>query len=116
MALVTVSLVLFTAFIFGGGIYDILDDPPTILRGPQGYITVRGSMQDQTLMESIMSMIFTVLMFAGLFTSYRSIQVIYDSKRATTTLILGICLIILGLSGNYYLLNLKRIIYRQWGI
>lgn len=115
-ALVTVSIVLFTAFIVGGGIYDILDEPPTILRGEQGYIAVRGSMQDQTLMESILVMFLTVLVFAGLFASYRSTQVIYDSRRATTMLILGISLLILGLSGSYYLLSLKRIILRRFGI
>ena len=115
MALVTASIVLFTAFIVGGGIYDMLDDPLPILRGPQGYIAVRGDPQAQTQLESALSMLFTVLSFVGIFISYRSTQVIYDSKRATATLILGIALILLGLSGSYYLLNLKRIILRRYG-
>jgi len=100
----------------GGGIYDLLDGPPTILRGPQGYIAVRGSVQDQTLMESVLVMFLTVLVFAGFFVSYRSTQIIYDSRRATTMLILGISLILLGLSGGYYLLALKRIILSRYGI
>lgn len=108
LTLITVAVVLFTAFIAGGGIYDLLDDPPAILPGPQGWIAVYPAMDKQTLNESILSMVFTVLVFVGLFTSYRSTQVAYDSKRATTMLILGIALILLGLSGSHYLLILKR--------
>ena len=105
---ITVSLVLFTAFIVGGGIYDLLDNPPALLPGPRGWVAVYPAMDRQTLNESILSMIFTLLIFVGMFTSYRSTQIAYDSKRATTMLILGIALILLGLSGSHYLLILKR--------
>ncbi len=115
ITLVTVSVVLFTAFIVSGGIYDILNNPLTVFRGPQGYIAVRGDMQEQTLMESVLSMMFTVLTFGGLLTAYKSTQVIYDSRRALTMLIIGISLLVLGLSGSYYLLNLKGIVWRQFG-
>ena len=112
IALVTASIVLFTAFIAGGGIYDLLDNPITILPGPKGWISIHPYMSEQTLNESILSMIFTILVFAGLLSSYRSTQVAYDPKRATTMLILGIALILLGLSGSHYLLILKRMAAR----
>ncbi len=108
LTLITVSLVLFTAFIVGGGIYDLLDNPPALLPGPKGWVAVHPYMSEQTLNESILSMIFTLLIFVGMFTAYRSTQIAYDSKRATTMLILGIALILLGLSGSHYLLILKR--------
>ena len=114
LTLVTVSIVLFTTFIVGGGIYDLLDDPLTFWVSPgSGRVySVHGRMGEQTLNESLLSMVFTVLIFSGLFSSYRSTQFAYDSKRATTMLILGIALILLGLSGSHYLLILKRLAAR----
>lgn len=108
LALVTASVVLFTVFIVSGGIYDLLDDPLAIVPGPRGgWIAVHPLLGEQTLNESILSMIFTLLIFTGLFASYRSTQIAYDSKRATTMLILGIALVLLGLSGSHYLLRIK---------
>lgn len=109
LTLVTASIVLFTTFIVGGGIYDLLDNPQAIVPGGRGWVAVSPYMDKQTINESILSMVFTVLIFVGLLSSYRSTQVAYDSKRATTMLILGIALILLGLSGSHYLLILKRL-------
>jgi len=114
-ALVAVSLVLFTAFIVGGGVYDLLDHPPPIRGRQGGIITVFGVQSEQTLLESLVSMVFSVLIFLGLFISYGSTQIIYDSKRATTTLILGIALILMGLAGSHYLLTLKRLVLSKYG-
>lgn len=109
LALVTASVVIFTAFIVAGGIYDLLDEPLVLLPGPKGWIAIHPLMSEQTLNESILSMVFTLLIFTGLFASYRSSQIAYDSKRATMMLVIGIALILLGLSGSYYLLRLKQL-------
>lgn len=107
LALVTASVIFFTIFIVGGGIYDLLDNPLVIVAGPQGWIAIHPVLSEQTLNESFLSMIFNLLIFTGLFASYRSTQVAYDSKRATTMLVLGIALVLLGLSGSHYLLRVK---------
>jgi len=107
LALVTASVVFFTVFIVGGGIYDLLDNPLVIVAGPQGWISIHPLLGEQTLNESFLSMLFNILIFGGLFSSYRSTQIAYDSKRATTMLILGIALILLGLSGSHYLIRVK---------
>ena len=107
LTLVTASVILFTIFIVGGGIYDLLDNPLVIVAGPQGWIAIHPVLSEQTLNESFLSMIFNLLIFTGLFASYRSTQVAYDSKRATTMLVLGIALVLLGLSGGHYLLRVK---------
>lgn len=110
VALLTVTVVLFAVFIAGGGIYDLLDNPPAILPGPSGWIAVHPYAGEQTLNESILSMVFMILIFLGLYSAYRSTQVTYDSKRATSLLVTGVALIILGLSGSHYLIILKRIV------
>ena len=102
-------IVVFVSFIAGGGIYDILDNPLTILPGPSGrWISVHPYMSEQTLNESIVSMLLTFSMFAGVYMSYRSTKVAYDQKKANMMLILGIALTLIGLAGSQYLIVLKR--------
>ncbi|MBS7652178.1 MAG: hypothetical protein QW486_05680 [Candidatus Bathyarchaeia archaeon] len=113
--LISVLVVVFTAFIAGGGIYNLIDRPPTIIGFSGGYVAVRGLQDEQTLMESALSMLFLTLTFLGLLTSYRSTRVVYDMRRASMTLFLGIALIALGLSGSFYLLSLKQMVLRQLG-
>jgi len=109
VALISVAVVLFAVFIAGGGIYDLFDNPPAILPGPRGWIAVHPYAGEQTLNESILSMVFMTLIIVGLYSAYRSTQVTYDSKRATSLLVTGVALILLGLSGSHYLIILKRI-------
>lgn len=112
---IAAAVVVFTAFIAGGGIYNIIDKPPTIIGFSGGYVAVRGLQDEQTLMESALSMLFFTMTFLGLLTSYRSTRVVYDARRASMTLFLGITLIALGLSGSFYLLSLKQMALRQLG-
>ena len=62
----------------------------------------------QTLNESIVSMLLTFSMFAGVYMSYRSTKVAFDQKKANMMLMLGIALTIIGLAGSQYLIVLKR--------
>jgi hypothetical protein len=107
--LIAWAIILLTVFIAGGGMYDILDNPPVLFPGPQGgWVAVHPYMSEQTLNESLVSMILTFFMFGGMLAAYKSSQVTYDAKRANTMLILGITLILLGFVGSHYLLILKR--------
>jgi hypothetical protein len=107
--LITWVIILLTVFIAGGGMYDLLDDPPVLFPGPQGsWVAVHPYMSEQTLNESLVSMILTFFMFGGMLAAYKSSQVTYDTKRANTLLIIGITLIVLGFVGSNYLLILKR--------
>lgn len=114
--IIALAVVLFTSFIAGGGLYDIFDKPPTILGGSRGYIAVRGMNDEQTLLESVMAMFLSILIFAGLLVSYKSTEVIYNTKRATMRLVFGILLLLVGLTGCFYLLNLKYFVLRNYGI
>ncbi|MGD2200044.1 MAG: hypothetical protein PVJ38_00255 [Candidatus Bathyarchaeota archaeon] len=106
-------MVVFTAFIAGGGIYDILDNPPSIVPGPGGsWIAIHPLIGEQTINESIVSMILTFFMVGGLLVSYRSTKVTNNPRKANTMLVIGIALILLGLAGNHYLLILKKTVGR----
>jgi len=114
--IILAALILFAAFIASGGLYDIFDSPPTVIGLQEGYLAFRGYLNEQTLLESIFSMILLTITFIGLYLSHRSTQIMYDSKRARAMLVMGIALILLGLSGSFYMINLKSYILRQFGI
>jgi len=100
---------LFCIFIAGGGIYDLLDDPITLFPGSGGgWIAVHPYMGEQTLNESIVSMVLAFSTFTGLLVAHRSTKVAYDRKKANTMLLLGVSLILMGLAGSHYLMILKR--------
>jgi len=106
--------VIFIAFIVGGGIYDMLDNPLTMIPGPRGgWISVHPYMGEQTLNESMVSMLLTFCMFIGLLIAYRSTKVAYDPKKANTMLVIGIAMTLLGLAGSHYLLVLKNLAARS---
>ncbi len=109
---VSIIMILFTAFIAGGGIYDLLDNPPSLYPVGNRWVAVHPFQGEQTINESIVSMTLTLFMVGGLIISYRSAKVTNDSKRANAMLIIGIALILMGLAGSHYLLILKRTIGR----
>lgn len=111
MTLVAWAVVLFSAFIAGGGIYDLLDKPYSFWPGAGGgLVPVHPYAGEQTLNESIVSMALTFFMFAGMLLAYKSTQVAYDSKKANTMLVIAIALVLLGFAGNHYLLILRRLV------
>ncbi len=107
VTLMTVAVVLFSIFVAGGGIYDILVKPPAILGSGDAWTAVDPRSDQQTLSESVVSMFLTGTTFLGLLVSHRSAQVAYDRKKANIMLLMGISLIVLGLAGSYYLILLK---------
>jgi hypothetical protein len=103
------GLVAFCIFVVAGGIYDILENPPTILPGPGGdWMTLHPYGSDQTLYESIFVMMTYTSMFSGLLLAYRSSKVAYDKRRANFMLIIGVGLVMAGFAGNWIIIFLKR--------
>ena len=105
---VGIAIALFAAFIMGGGIYDVVDKPPAIIPGPKGWMAIYPMMSEQTLNESLLAMVFYFLSFLGLYLSHQASRVSYDRRRAATYFLLGIGLVLLSVSGCYYLYFLKR--------
>jgi uncharacterized membrane protein len=101
-------IIAFTIFVSAGGVYDILNSAPAIVVNQNtGEMSSVADINGQTLTESIFSMIMITFMFVGLFAAHRSMGVAYDRRKANSMLILGIAMIILGISGSFYLLLLK---------
>lgn len=109
---ISIIMILFTAFIAGGGIYDLLDNPPSLYPVGNRWVAIHPFQGEQTINESIVSIVLTLFTVGGLIVSYKSAKITNDSRRANMMLIIGIALIIMGLAGSQYLLILKRTIGR----
>jgi hypothetical protein len=104
----SIAVVTFCLFILGGGIYNILENPPTIIPLQSGYSSIHPYMSDQTVTEGYVIMLTNAAIVAGFYMTYRSTQVAYNRSNANRWLIAGIFLIVLGFGGNYVILQIKR--------
>ena len=102
------AVVLFCLFIIGGGIYNILESPPSIIPLQTGYSSLHPYMNEQTSTEGYVIMLINGFIIAGFYMTYRSTQVAYNRTAANRWLMAGIALIVLGFGGNYLILRLKQ--------
>lgn len=111
-SLLIFGFIIFATFIMGGGIYNLLEKPYSILPGPGGgWIAVHPQMHEQTVNESLLSMIFYLFIFSGFILSYRSSQIRYDMRRSKIMLTIGLAILVIGVISCNYLLFLKGILY-----
>jgi len=102
------AVVLFCLFILGGGIYNLLESPQSIIPLQTGYSSLHPYLNKQTSTEGYVIMLINGFIIAGFYMTYRSTQVAYNRTAANRWLMAGIALIILGFGGNYLILSLKQ--------
>lgn len=103
-----VAMIVFIIFILGGGVYDIINEPAsTVATSSDTYSSIYPGYGDQTINESIVSMILYGSGFAGLYLVTRSTQVLYDKSKANMNLLVGVGIAVIGFAGAYVLLILK---------
>lgn len=105
---ISFAVVLFCIFIMGGGIYNILESPPSIIPLQNGYSSLHPYSNEQTSTEGFVIMMINGAIIAGFYMTYRSTQVAYNRTAANRWLMVGIILITLGFGGNYLILRLKQ--------
>jgi len=103
-------LILFCAFVAGGGIYDIVSRPSAQEEIPwTGQLSsIHYDLREQILSESLSAMFFNLCMICGLIVSSKSCRVKDDTRKASFMLVAGMALVLLGLAGCYHLTFLKR--------
>ena len=105
---ISFAIVAFCVFILGGGIYNILDNPPSIIPLQNGYSSVHPYMNEQTSTEGYVIMLTNAFTIIGFYMTYRSTQIAYNRTSANRWLMAGIALIILGFGGNYMIMQIKQ--------
>jgi len=105
------ALIVFIVFVAGGGIYDLVNHPQAVDQNPKtGANSAVAFYGEQTLTESIFSMIVLAITFGGLYLASRSMQVAYNRSNANLQLGVGIAFIIIGLGLSYYLIYVRNVI------
>jgi ABC-type branched-subunit amino acid transport system substrate-binding protein len=84
-------MMFFVVFVLSGGIFDILEKPLALMPRGSGWTFVyRGSLNVQTLNESVLSGILYFIGVLGFYLLLRSTRQVYNPRQAYLTLILGL--------------------------
>jgi len=102
-------LLMFSIFILGGGIYNIMEKPLAITPGPGRSWTfyVPYDINRQTLNESIIAMLLFVMGVVGYLVYYLSTRYVYSPRRAWIFALIGMSMLIIAFIGSQHSLNLK---------
>jgi predicted MFS family arabinose efflux permease len=100
---------MFSIFILGGGIYNIMEKPLAITPGAGQSWTfyVPYDINKQTLNESIIAMLLFVMGVAGYLVYYLSTRYVYSPRRAWILALIGMSMLIIAFVGSQHSLNLK---------
>ncbi|MDQ1278963.1 MAG: hypothetical protein QG670_223 [Thermoproteota archaeon] len=101
--MIILVLVTMAIFLFGGGLYDIVNSPlsnPGMSSGEiQAYM--------DAVYDSISLMLFQVIGVGGGFLAYRSTRYAYRPREARMFLLIGVTLLFIGFTGAELLLLMK---------
>lgn len=105
---ISFAVVIFCLFVIGGGVYNILEEPNSIIAiSSTSYSSLHPYTSDQTSTEAYVVMLIDSFIIAGLYMTHKSSQIAYDRSKANMYLMIGIILIVLGFGGNYAILRIK---------
>ena len=90
------AVIAVVGFILAGGIYDLLENPISLLPTPSGYsLLIKGTLGQQTLNESLVAAFLYMLGLGGLYMLLRSTRFAYRPRNAYLLLILGTLTVLL---------------------
>ncbi len=92
-------LVIIAIFIFGGGVYDIMEKPISVLPTPQNPYFYYSGITEQTFTESQLFIVFLIMGVAGGFIAYRSTRHVYRPREAQMILVIGLALMMVAFLG-----------------
>ena len=102
-------LIAVSIFILGGGVYDIMEKPLTVLPTPSNPIFYYPGMTDQLLNESLIFSLFLVMGIGGGFVAYRSTRYAYRPREAKMLLLIGVSLMLVAFLGCEILMTWKGV-------
>jgi hypothetical protein len=105
--LVTIALITVVLFVLGGGVYNILERPLSVLPTPQNPIWYFQGMTAQTLNESLIFALFLTIGITGGYLAFISTRRIYRPREARLYLAIGISMIFGALIGSEIVLSWK---------
>lgn len=105
--LVTATVLAATLFLFGGGLYDIINRPlPAVYYNSRFYF-LYPDLGSQFLFDTVISVILYLVGFIGLLTVYQSSKHAYNPRQAYMMLIIGATFLLLTYIFLEYFIRLK---------
>ncbi|UCH37804.1 MAG: hypothetical protein JSV76_01105 [Candidatus Bathyarchaeota archaeon] len=105
--MITLVLIVVVLFILGGGVYNVLERPLSVLPTPQNPVWYFQGMTAQTLNESLIFALFLTIGIAGGYIAFISTRRIYRPREARLYLAIGISMIFGALIGSEIVLSWK---------
>jgi len=97
-------------FLFGGGIYDLIMSPIVYIPRPGAvWVTYPYTMLEQTLMESIISMLYFAFGFIGLYLMYESTKYADEPYRAWMRFLPGLLILLAAFILGQYMLRVQKL-------
>ncbi len=107
---IALAAVAVAIFLFGGGIYDIVASPLAAIPQPHAlWIAYPYTLIEQTLLESIISMLTFALGFVGLVLIYESTKYADEPHRAWYRFIAGVMLLLMAYFMGQYVLRVQKL-------
>jgi len=98
----------FVVFLFGGGLYNLVVHPPTVISVAQRvFFFLPYHTDEQLLGESLIFMILLSIGSLGIFMVNRCVTHTYSRRLASIFLVVGIIMFVVGVIGVYMLLRIK---------
>ncbi|MEM2122723.1 MAG: hypothetical protein QXE79_03710 [Candidatus Bathyarchaeia archaeon] len=99
----------FTIFLAAGGLYDLVENPLSLIPKSGGGWTFiyTGSINLQTVSESLVAGISYALGVAGFYLIYRSTRMLYKPRQAYILILVGLTIAVIALAYATILLNTK---------
>jgi hypothetical protein len=105
--LVTAVVLATALFLFGGGLYDIINTPPPSVYYNSKFYFLYPDLSQQFIFDTVISVILYLVGFIGLLSVYQSSRHAYNPRQAYMTLIIGATLILLTYIFLEYFIRLK---------
>jgi len=105
--IVTVVVLGVAVFLFGGGVYDVVNKPLPAVYYNNRFFFLYPSISEQFIFDTIISGILYVLGFIGLLTIYQSSRHAYNPRQAYMTMIVGATLLVLAYIFIEYFIYMK---------
>lgn len=99
-AVIMILLIVFSIFVFGGGIYNIMEQP-------SNQIFFFPGLGGQFFNESLIFMLFLVMGLTGGLLAFRSARYTYRPREAKMFLLIGLTLLVVAFIGTEMILSLK---------
>ena len=95
-AILSLALIIYAIFIFGGGVFTIINHPQVSAYYNGNFYFIYPSISSQFVSDTFVSGMLYALGFAGLFVIYQSSKSAYKPRQAYMMLVIGVSLLFLS--------------------